>query len=357
MYRRADMRRTQANASTTWIVTGLLLGGCYGGSGPADDESTTATGTASGGPPPASASDETSTTSGGESTSGSTGAASSTGGVTGDSEADSSSGGGDSEGGGSTGAPLPDFAELPWQTGDDIGFGVAYKDSGDPDARNVFIGYAGYPFPLDAAQSWATELYRVRLRELGVRHVYAVQGPATVMYEDLEIGNTHIAEHLQTQAAAAKFVLIAGHSSGSYVAHELLGQLAGDWDPQGVTQDKVVYFNLDGGTAYLSDDAVARLRKAYFVSVWDASTNTAAPNLDAMKYLATLFPDEGSYLELDGSASGCNAGAPWCLHMACITSLPHDPWDSDVIDYHDFVGRPVVTQYIDVVAGEAGLIP
>jgi hypothetical protein len=268
--------------------------------------------------------------------------------------AGSTSLGSDSE---STGVPVPAFDELPWQTGDAIGYGIAYKDSEDPSARNVFIGYAGYPFPLDASQSWATALYHARLQELGVRHVYAVQGPATVGYEDLEIGNTHIAEALATQAVDAQFVIVAGHSSGSYVAHELLGQLEGGWDPTGVTADKVVYFDLDGGTAGLYAAAVARLRRAYFVSVWDGSTATGAPNRDAMQYLGDVWSSSGEYVELDGSGSGCNAGAAWCLHMAVINSLPHDPNDSDVIDYFDFVDRPVVTTYIDLEIDEAGLHP
>lgn len=350
------MRVRTANEYGSWVVVGVLAG-CGGYSGRADGEAsgtqgTTGVGVASTGVDEVTSSGVVVTTSG----TGETGSGNASTGTGTSSEGGSSEGPGSSEGG-STGAPLPDFDALPWQTGDDIGYGVAYKDSGDPNARNVFIGYAGYPFPLDASESWVTALYHARLRELGVRHVYAVQGPATVMYEDLEIGNTSIAEALTSQAADAAFVLVAGHSSGSYVAHELLGQLAAGWDPQGVTQDKVVYFNLDGGTAYLEQDEVDRLRAAYFVSVFDGGTNTAAPNLDAMKYLATKFPDKGAYLELDGGGSGCNGGANWCLHMVVINSLPHDPWDSSVTDYYDFVGRPVVTGYIDNVAEQSGLHP
>ena len=269
----------------------------------------------------------------------------------------SSTGDAASTGDGTTGAPVPDFDELPWQTGDEIGYGIAYKDSQDPSAHSIFIGYAGYPFPLDAAQSWVTELYHARLAELGVRHVYAVQGPATVGYVDLEIGNSHIAQALGTQLGDTGFVLVAGHSSGSYVAHELLGQLRDGLDGTGVTDERVVYFNLDGGVAGLDDALVERLHRAYFVSVLDSNTGTAAPNRDAMQYAAGLWPRAGGYLEIDGSASGCNAGAAWCLHMVVINQLPHDPADSSVVDYYDFVDRPVVTEYIDRIAEEAGLVP
>ena len=41
-------------------------------------------------------------------------------------------------------------------------------------------------------------------------------------------------------------------SSGTFVAHELLGQLQGGLDPMNVTAGKVVYFDLDGAGAGLS---------------------------------------------------------------------------------------------------------
>jgi hypothetical protein len=259
---------------------------------------------------------------------------------------------------GTTGdAPLPEFDDIPWQTGDDIGYGVAYKDLGDPDAHHAFIGYAGYPFPLDAAQSWVRELWLARLRELGVRYVWAVQGPATVSYSGLEVGNTSIAARLVEQLDDEAKVIVAGHSSGSYVAHELLGQLAGDWDPGGVTADKVIYFDLDGGVAGLYDAGVQRLHRAYFVGIYDSRAATASPNLEAMQYLDSMWHAKGGYLEVEGSGSGCNAGAPWCLHMVVISTLPHDPNDSDVIDYLDFVDRPVATEWLDRVADDAGLAP
>ncbi|MFO0635094.1 MAG: hypothetical protein U0168_19795 [Nannocystaceae bacterium] len=260
-----------------------------------------------------------------------------------------------SSSGGTTGEPLPGFDEVPWQAGDDIGYGVAFKDLLDPDAHHAFIGYAGYPFPLDASQSWARELWLARLRELGVRYVWAVQGPATVGYVDLEIGNSLIAAKLGEVLDEQSKVIVAAHSSGSYVAHELLGQLQAGLDGNGITADKLIYFNLDGGTAGLDDAAVQRLHRAYFVSVYDHDTGTAAPNRDAMLYLDAQWHAKGGYLELEGNGSGCNAGAPWCLHMVVINTLPHDPGGSDVIDYYDFAGRPVVTAYVDMVAADAGL--
>lgn len=325
-----------------------LLAGCGGGSG--GGGSSTGTEGTGGGPPPASSSGEgtTSSSSGaGTTASGSSGGPS-------DSGPDTTGPGGSTDG--TTAPPVPDFDPLPWVIGDDVGYGVAYKDSQDPAAHNVFIGYAGYAMPLDAAQAWVTALYHADLRGRGVRHVYAVQGPATVMYSDLEIGNSHIAGALTTQAEGAAFVAIAAHSSGSYVAHELLGQLAGGLDPAGVTAGKVVYFNLEGGGG-LTGEAVDRLRRAYFVSVYDGSTDTAAPNRGGMQLLGGQWPGKGAYLELDGAGAGCDAGAQWCLHMAVINHRPHDPSGSSADDYYDFIERPVVTNYIELSADEAGLHP
>lgn len=263
--------------------------------------------------------------------------------------------GGSSSDGGTTGAPLPEFDDVPWQTGDEIGYGIAYKDLQDPDAHHAFIGYAGYAIALDASQSWVRALWLARLRELGVRHVWAVQGPATVGYDGLEIGNSHLAARLGEVLDEQSKVIVAAHSSGSYVAHELLGQLEGGLDGNGITADKVIYFDLDGGTAGLYDAAVQRLHRAYFVSVWDGATGTGAPNRDAMQFLDSMWHDRGGYLELDGSDAGCLGGATWCLHMVVINARPHDPSGSDALDYADFVDRPVVSSYIDMVAADAGL--
>jgi hypothetical protein len=278
-----------------------------------------------------------------------------------------SGGGADTGGGdvGSTGSSSsasggvePDFDSIPWQTGDDVGFGVARKDTENPLGRAIFIGYGGYAIGLASTQTWIGALYAARLRDLGVGTVFAVQGPAHPQYTGLEIGNSRVAAALEELAGDAPFVLVLAHSSGSFVAHELLGQLAGGLDPAGVTEGKVVYFDLDGAVSGLDRAIVARLRRAYFVGALDSITGTASPNRGDMLFGAELFPAAGGFLDVDASASGCNAGASWCLHMTPITTLPHDPSDAaGAIDYEDFVGRPVSYAFIDARAEEAGLLP
>lgn len=261
--------------------------------------------------------------------------------------------GGEASGaGGQGGAALePDFDDVPWQTGDDVGYGVASKDTQNPTGEGVFVGYAGYGIPLDAAQEWVEALYRARLRDLGVRHVFAVQGPADVSYSGFEIGNSKIAGAIvERLGPAPERAIVAAHSSGSFVAHELLGQLAGGLDPSGVTDGRVAYFNLDGGASGLTSAIVDRLERATFVAAYDADVLTWSPNQPTMASLGATYASHGGYLELDATGSGCLATAVWCLHMTVITTEPHNPAaSSQALDYSDFEGREVVGEYLDLV--------
>ena len=251
--------------------------------------------------------------------------------------------------------PPPPIGQIPWETGGDVGFGVARKDTQNPLGDSVVLAYAGYGVSLEAAEAWATALYTASLEKRGVRYVWAIQGPSTPEYTNQEIGNSKIvAAMLPKITAKTKFVLAVGHSSGSFVAHEILGQLAGGADPGNVTDKKVVYFDLDGGQSGLTAASVARLRKAYFVSSHDGATSS--PNAGTMQSLGSEYAAAGGYLQNDASASGCNAGATWCVHVTLVTTKPHDPANaSAILDYSDFAGRPVCHTCIDAKATEAGL--
>lgn len=226
------------------------------------------------------------------------------------------------------------------------------KDTENPRGNNVFIGDAGYAIALDDAKAWVRELYLTRLEALGVRWVYAVQGPNDVVYANYEIGNTHIAAALQDEVTPeTAFIAIAAHSSGAYVAHELLNQLATGYDPSGITDQKVVYLDLDGAQGGLNAASVGRLRHAWFVAARDTSTGTDSPNKGSMLGGANTYPSKGTYAELDVADAGCNPGAVWCVHMTLVTTKPHDPADaSGPADYSDFVGRPVSAGWLDLAA-------
>jgi hypothetical protein len=254
---------------------------------------------------------------------------------------------------------IPDAGAIPWETGAQIGYGVAFKDTKNPTGDNVYIGYAGYQVTLGSAEAWVEALYGASLAARGVRYLWAVQGPNDPQYVNAEIGNSKIvAKMVPLVDSQTKFILAAGHSSGSFVAHELLGQLAGGLDPKGVTAGRVVYFDLDGGGTGLTTQSVDRLRNAYFVGSHDGKTNTDSPNLGDMQSLGATYASAGGYWQNDASGSGCNAGAQWCVHVTLITTRPHDPTNaSPQLDYSDFAGRPVCHTWIDAKSTEAGLVP
>ncbi len=270
-------------------------------------------------------------------------------------------------------APAPSFGDGAWSTGPDVGTGVASKDTANPRGNNVFIGYAGYNVSLDDAETWVDALYDAWLRDRGVRYVWAVRGPDDSHYEHKEIGNTKIGARLREIAPAASFVLVAAHSSGSCVAHELFKQLADGRDPEGVTAGKIVYFNLDGIEKGLTPEAVARLRRAYFVGAVDRATRTVSPNEGEMRRAAELYSESSwiwtasgaangsgasvGYLEYDARGARCASGGTWCLHVSLVTNAPHDPHGArSHFDYTEFSGAGVATAFFDARASEAGLV-
>jgi hypothetical protein len=227
-----------------------------------------------------------------------------------------------------------------------LGNGVAYKSIGG--GAGVFVGYAGYSVPLDRSGAWVDALSDARLKALDIGHVYAVRGPSDAGYNNKNIANTRLVKHLVDGAGpAAPFVLVAAHSSGTYVAHELFGQVfEGGGDPRGVLDGKIVYANLDGGFAGLDAHILGSLKKIAFV--WAEDTTLArgrSANAGGMEALGREHGGSGLRLVMD--RSGCHSGAKWCLHDLLITSKPHDPDRFDLVrDYTDFAGRPVQTGWI-----------
>ena len=240
--------------------------------------------------------------------------------------------------------PPPDFDAIPWES---PGYGVFYRDAHNPGGGDVFIGYAGYNVQAPWSQAWVSALYRAALAARGVRHVYAVQGPRDAAYSAQEIGNSRLIAHLLPRLAPGARILVAAHSSGAFVAHELLAQLyARGLDPTGLTADRLSYWDLDGGAAGLTAAIVGRLHRAWFV--WSDASGTCSPNADTMIALGRSYPAAGGSLQLDASASGCRAGAAWCVHMTPITDRPHDPSNASAMaDYSAFdAAHPVATAWL-----------
>jgi hypothetical protein len=242
-----------------------------------------------------------------------------------------------------------------WSTGPDVGTGVAMKDTRNQRGNSAFIGYAGYGVALDDTETWVDALYDAWLRERGVRYVWAVRGPDDSHYEHKEIGNTKIGARLRAIARAASFVLVAAHSSGSCVAHELFEQLADGRDSEGATAGKIVYFNLDGIEEGLTTAGATRLRRAYFVGAADRTTGTLSPNAGEMRRTAERYAASvtGGFLEHDASGARCASGASWCVHVSLVTNAPHDPrMARPHLDYTEFASAGVATAFFDANADE-----
>lgn len=229
-----------------------------------------------------------------------------------------------------------------------VGDGVAYRATGAGDA--VLVLYGGYGAREAWVRAWASELVRARLGELGVGHVYAVRGPSDPGYRARELGNRALAEHLARGAGGeAPFVLVAAHSSGAFVAHEMLGALRSGADPTGALRAKTVYANLDGGGAGLDASLVRSLRRVAFVYAVDPTLPSGrSANAGAATSLAEAYGS--APVKLSVPQSGCRSGAQWCLHDLVVTTRPHDPDRYDLArDYTRFEGRPVQTAWIDAV--------
>jgi len=239
----------------------------------------------------------------------------------------------------------PDIDTIEWSTGTTIGFGVAFKDTQNPLGNGLFIGYGGYGAKLFESELWVTALYRATLRAGGIRWIWAVQGPADPDYTQDEIGNSKIAAAMLPLVSGSPVIVIAAHSSGAFVAQELLEQLSSGADPNDVTKNLITYFALDGGGG-TTQAAIDRTKNTWWVSSHDGTTQSA--NYGAMTTLAATYASKGGFFDNDASGSGCNPGADWCIHDTLINTRPHDPTTLDVPDdYSDFAGRPVCTSYLD----------
>ena len=236
-----------------------------------------------------------------------------------------------------------------------IGLGISYRKTGDGDG--IFIGYGGYSVHGAWSCAWSNALYTAKLKALGVGHIFAVKGPRDAGYNAAEVGNSKLAARLvaggaEGLAGKAPFIFIAAHSSGAYVAQELLNQLYNPTRPVDVanlTDEKIVYANLDGGGT-LSPRVVGKLRRISYVWAEDTTIrNGRSSNWSTMVALGNANGDSDLRIQTDRTT--CNPGAKWCIHDAVITTKPHDPNRFDLArDYTDFAGRPVQTQWVDALA-------
>jgi hypothetical protein len=229
-----------------------------------------------------------------------------------------------------------------------VGYGVEYQRVNTGNA--ILIAYGGYSAHLSYSAGWATELVDAKLGALNVGQIYAVQGPQDPGYQAREIGNSKIRHHLPTIDDGQSPIYVVAHSSGSYVAHELLSQLynAGSTD----LLARISYADLDGGGSGLTTDIVDDLRTMTFVYADDPTLSSGhSENYETAIANGEYFSPKATSFEVTVPSTGCHDGAGWCLHDVLITHQPHNHSMYDLADdYTDFVGRPPTIEYIDAMA-------
>ena len=228
-----------------------------------------------------------------------------------------------------------------------VGRGVAYQRVNAGTA--ILVAYGGYSARLSYSAAWATELVNAKLGAADVGHVYAVQGPADPGYDAREIANTKLRAHLKTIDDGTSPIYVVAHSSGSYVAHEMLGQLHASGDTAVLA--RLGYADLDGGGSGLTTAIVDSLRAMTFVYARDPSLSSGlSENSSTAEALAADYAPHARLFEVLVPATGCANGAGWCLHDVNITHRPHNPHTFDLaLDYTDFVGRSPTIEYLDTL--------
>jgi len=239
--------------------------------------------------------------------------------------------------------PLLTTAPSGWAV---VGHGVSCRDTGRPRVYGTFVAYGGWGVREAWARAWVDEVYRSTLSRRGIRYLCAVQGPAAVDYAGREIGNAALASLLLSRPRG--LVIVAAHSSGSFVAHELFAELEAKGSSGQGLLGRTVYFDLDGGESGLTPGIVSHLRRAYFVYADDSTTGTRSANAETMIRLGEQYASSGGVLAVNASRSGCRAGAHWCLHDALVTERPHNPDTYDLEqDYQGFLpDRPAAVAYL-----------
>jgi pimeloyl-ACP methyl ester carboxylesterase len=218
--------------------------------------------------------------------------------------------------------------------------GIAHRstDAGD----GVFIAYGGYGATSVHVQAWTEALRAARLDELGLGHLYAVKGPRDAGYNARELPNSKVTARLLEEHAAAGRIVVVAHSSGAYVAHELLAQLR---NRDAAVLGRVSYFNLDGGDGGLPADTIAALATMRFVYARHPAVGLSRNGWLMQADGERFAPQGAAAIAIDGSESGCATRN--CLHDVVITSRPHDPSRFNVaLDYTDFDDRPVTVAYL-----------
>ena len=178
----------------------------------------------------------------------------------------------------------------------------------DAPENTLLIAYAGYSVTEPGAENWAKALAGAGK----FKYVIAVKGPAQSLYP---LGTGNLREMTQANRQLIKKLLtsdiskivIAAHSSGNFVAQEMLAMLKGT----DILPGKTVYYDLDGGNCVVCRELAKAAPDFKYTCVGGRQGGLSSPNFESVK---ACGPDH--FLPMDFNA-GCTGA--WCLH-ACLVN-------------------------------------
>lgn len=198
---------------------------------------------------------------------------------------------------------------------------------------DVFIGLAGWTVTTADCAVWVNALCSTAAELSNVSVSAAVRGPREACYTGGE-GLLSFTVSMLPYLLSARRIIVAAHSSGSFVAHEFF-KCADSLLPGKQTAEKIRYYNLDGGIGetcgYLLDSLIARrLFSITCVMVKDTAAGIVSPNAETMQRLAGLYP-ANAQLYVHTPQSGVCA-KKWCLHQTVINRVPYNREKYDLIN-------------------------
>ncbi len=189
---------------------------------------------------------------------------------------------------------------------------------------DVLVVYGGCGATQLATQSFAEALSESPNWRRAPRHLVAIRWTSNGCGYDGLFKNGALGPLILQKAGAAGRVVVVAHSSGAYLAQELLAQSMGlanpGWDPTHSLRGRVTYFSLDGG----GDANLTRIEQSadapprFFVGARDRTAGLTSRNYGTMQALG----GPTRFFEVDANGSGCLAAN--CMHDAVITTVPHD---------------------------------
>lgn len=209
------------------------------------------------------------------------------------------------------------------------------KISAEAAGGTILIAYGGYGADEPGTKNWAGALAAAG----GFNYAVAVKGPALADYSDHKKKKANELLIKALTAMPVTKIVISAHSSGTYVAHELLAMLA--LKENSALPGKTVYYDLDGATCLICPKLSAASAGFKFTCVGARQGALKSPNYASVKACG-----QAHFLSLDFNA-GCTGA--WCLH-ACLINTAAAAIDANrpsVPRYYADPGLSVASGYLE----------